>query len=106
MTPGKPESTEAQALRSQILELVGRYAEVAHTDPAFEVDLPRLPVSGKVYGEPELRYVVDAALDFWLTTGRFNDAFEAALAGASGARWALTCNSGSSANLLAVSALT
>ena len=96
---------EAAALRTQILDLVGRYAQIAHAKSPFEPGLSPIPASGKVYGEPELRMLVDSALDFWLTTGRFNDAFEASLARAFGARWAITCNSGSSANLLAVSAL-
>ena len=104
--PELPQSAEAQALRAQILDLVGRYAALAHTGSAFEAGRSPIPVSGKVYGEPELCLLVDSALDFWLTTGRFNDAFEASLARVFGARWALTCNSGSSANLLAVSALT
>jgi CDP-6-deoxy-D-xylo-4-hexulose-3-dehydrase len=99
-------SAEAEALRAQILDLVGRYAELAHAPPAFTAGRSAVPVSGKVYGAPELRMLVDSSLDFWLTTGRFNDAFETALAGVFGARWALTCNSGSSANLLAVAALT
>ena len=90
----------------QILDLVGRYAQIAHAKPPFEPGHSPIPASGKVYGEPELRMLVDSALDFWLTTGRFNDAFEASLARTFGARWAITCNSGSSANLLAVSALT
>ena len=97
---------EAEALRAQILDLVGRYCEIAHAKPPFEPGRSPIPASGKVYGEPELRMLVDSALDFWLTTGRFNDAFEASLARAFGARYAITCNSGSSANLLAVSALT
>ena len=104
--PDKPQSDAARALRAQILDLAGRYAALAHTDPAFVAGSSPVPVSGKVYGEAELRLLVNSALDFWLTTGRFNDAFEAALARVFGARWALTCNSGSSANLLAVSALT
>lgn len=65
-----------------------------------------VPVSGKVIGAPEIRNMVDASLDAWLTTGRFNDAFEKRLAKFLGIRYALTVNSGSSANLLAVSALT
>jgi len=104
--PEKLQGVEAATLRAQILDLVGRYAALAHAEPAFEAGRSPIPVSGKVYGEPELRLLVDSALDFWLTAGRFNDAFEASLARAFGARWALTCNSGSSANLLAVSALT
>lgn len=97
--------SEAETLREEILRLVARYAELAHAPAAFDPARSPVPVSGKVYGAPEMTTLVDAALDFWLTTGRFNDAFEAALCKALGARYALTCNSGSSANLLAVGAL-
>jgi CDP-6-deoxy-D-xylo-4-hexulose-3-dehydrase len=65
-----------------------------------------VPVSGKVYGEADMRSLVDSSLDFWLTTGRFNDEFERKLAARLGVRHALTTNSGSSANLLALSTLT
>jgi CDP-6-deoxy-D-xylo-4-hexulose-3-dehydrase len=62
-------------------------------------------ISGKVFGAPELKALVEASLDFWLTTGRFNDAFERRMQTFLGRKYVLTCNSGSSANLLAVSAL-
>lgn len=65
-----------------------------------------IPVSGKVLGKQELMNMVDASLDMWLTTGRFNDKFEQKLAEFMGLRFALTTNSGSSANLLAITALT
>jgi len=99
-------SDEAEALRAQILELAARYAELAHGPRAFNPASSPVPVSGKVYGAPEMVNLVDSALDFWLTTGRFNDAFEAKLAAALQTRYVLTVNSGSSANLLAVTALT
>ncbi len=65
-----------------------------------------VPPSGKLIGAPEMRHMVDAALDGWLTTGRFNDAFERRLGQYLGVRHVLTTNSGSSANLLAFSTLT
>ncbi len=65
-----------------------------------------IPAAGKIIGENELMNMIDASLDMWLTTGRFNDKFEKELAKFLGARHALTVNSGSSANLLALSALT
>ncbi|MFY8092679.1 MAG: lipopolysaccharide biosynthesis protein RfbH [Niveispirillum sp.] len=102
--PPAPES--AEELRQQILGLVERYAAVAHTPKSFVAGTSPVPVSGKVYGAPEMKLLVDSALDFWLTTGRFNDAFEKRLAAFIGTFHALTCNSGSSANLLAVTALT
>lgn len=98
--------TDADALRAEILTLVERYAELAHAPKPFDPASSPVPVSGKVYGAPEMRLLVDSALDFWLTTGRFNDAFEERLAKRIGLKHALTCNSGSSANLLAVTALT
>ena len=65
-----------------------------------------VPPSGKVIGAAELKNMVEASLDGWLTTGRFNDAFEKRLADFLGVQFVLTTNSGSSANLLAFSALT
>jgi CDP-6-deoxy-D-xylo-4-hexulose-3-dehydrase len=97
---------EATALRQQILDLTARYAELAHGPQPFDAARSPVPVSGKVYGAPEMVNLVDSALEFWLTTGRFNDEFEAALARATQSRYALSVNSGSSANLLAVTALT
>ncbi|CAO3363843.1 lipopolysaccharide biosynthesis protein RfbH [Azospirillum palustre] len=93
-------------LRRRILDLVAEYAEVAHADRPFDAERSPVPVSGKVYGGEEMALLVDSALDFWLTTGRFNDAFEKRLGEFLGARNVLTVNSGSSANLLALTALT
>src|SRR6185436_11056663 len=64
------------------------------------------PISGKVFDETEIQYLVDAGLDFWLTTGRFAAQFEQEFAAWFGLRHALLTNSGSSANLLALSCLT
>ncbi len=100
---GSPD--EATALREQILSLVERYAEVAHGPKAFVPGQSNVAVSGKVYGAPEMRALVDSSLDFWLTTGRFNHAFEVRMKKFLGRKHVLTCNSGSSANLLAASAL-
>jgi CDP-4-dehydro-6-deoxyglucose reductase, E1 len=99
-------SSEAETLRTEILRLVARYADIAHGPKTFDAAHSPVPVSGKVYGAPEMVSLVDSALEFWLTTGRFNDAFEAKLAAALESRYVLTVNSGSSANLLAVTALT
>jgi len=96
---------EAERLREQILGLVERYARLAHAPKRFVPGRSTVPVSGKVYGAEEMRSLVDASLDFWLTTGRFNEAFEQRLAKFLGLRFALTCNSGSSANLVAMTAL-
>lgn len=65
-----------------------------------------IPASGKVLGVKELQNMIDASLDMWLTTGRFNDEFEKKFAQYLGVKYCLSTNSGSSANLLALSALT
>jgi len=93
-------------LRAQIGELVQQYADIAHAPKPFVPGESLVPVSGKVIGARELQLMVDASLDGWLTTGRFNALFEARLAQFLGAKHVLTVNSGSSANLVAFSALT
>lgn len=105
VAPAEPK-TEAEKLREQILELSERYAALAHGQQPFVPGTSAVSVSGKVLGPAEMRNLVDASLDFWLTTGRYNAAFEKRLAEYLGRRFALTCNSGSSANLIAMSALT
>ncbi|WP_263139199.1 lipopolysaccharide biosynthesis protein RfbH [Pseudomonas sp. RIT-PI-AD] len=97
---------KAQALRQQIGELVAEYAALQYAERPFEPGTSSIPPSGKVLGAGELQAMTEAALDGWLTTGRFNDAFERRLARYLGVRSVLTTNSGSSANLLAFSALT
>ncbi|MCP9463759.1 MAG: lipopolysaccharide biosynthesis protein RfbH [Nitrospira sp.] len=99
-------AANVEALKEEILRLVGRYAEEAFKDHPFVPDGSPVPASGKVIGAPELQNAVEAALDGWLTAGRFNDQFEDRLATVMGVKYALTTNSGSSANLLALSALT
>ncbi|WP_422419713.1 lipopolysaccharide biosynthesis protein RfbH [Pseudomonas sp. GZD-222] len=96
----------AQQLREQIAELVGRYAELELATSPFVAGEDAVPPSGKVIGAPELQAMTEAVLDGWLTTGRFNQAFEKRLSRYLGRRGVLTANSGSSANLLAFSALT
>jgi CDP-6-deoxy-D-xylo-4-hexulose-3-dehydrase len=102
----KNSPSEAEELRGRILELVGQYHELAHRRPGFDPARPNVPVSGRVYGARDMQMLVDSALDFWLTTGRFNAEFEQRLAARIGVEHALTVNSGSSANLVAFSALT
>ncbi len=93
-------------LRAAIADLVRQYGEAVFAEKPFAPGASPVPVSGKVIGAPELMAMVEASLDGWLTTGRFNAAFEARLAAYVGVRHALTVNSGSSANLVAFSALT
>ena len=93
-------------LRKQILDLVARYHAEAHAPRKFVPGESVIPVSGKVFNEEDMMSLVDSSLDFWLTTGRFADQFQREFAAFLGVRHAMLCNSGSSANLLAVSALT
>ena len=95
-----------EALRKQILKLVQQYGELDAETLEFQENKTVIPPSGKVIGGDELRLMTDAVLDSWLTTGRFNEQFEKKLANYIGVKHALTTNSGSSANLLAFSALT
>jgi len=92
--------------RQHILELVRAYAERASAAPDFVSGTSAIPPSGKVLGAEEFVNLVDASLDGWLTTGRYNSAFEQKLGSFLGIPHVLTCNSGSSANLLALTALT
>ena len=78
----------------------------SHTPPPFQAGRSSAPVNGRVFNASDIRGLVDSALEFWLTTGRFNAQFQQRLAARVGVRYALTTNSGSSANLLAFSALT
>src|SRR5919197_6378722 len=89
-----------------ILELVAQYAAERHAPRGFDPANPSVPVSGKVFGPEEVVELVRTSLDFWLTAGPETARFERALARRVGLRHALMVNSGSSANLTAVSALT
>ena len=100
------DDAKAEGLRTRILGLVAEYAAAAHGPKRFIPGQSNVPVSGKVFDASDLCHLVAASLDFWLTAGRFNDAFESRLADFLMVKHALTVNSGSSANLLAISALT
>ena len=91
--------------RQPIHDQIAAWFEQTTTTPEFIPGETPVPVSGKVVGLAERQHMVDAALDGWLTTGRFNAQFEAQLANWFELPFALTVNSGSSANLIAVSAL-
>ncbi|UMR31617.1 lipopolysaccharide biosynthesis protein RfbH [Massilia sp. MB5] len=99
-------SQSKEQLREQILQLVGQYGALASQPRAFEPGVTVIPPAGKVVGAPEMALMVDASLDAWLTTGRFNDQFEAKLAKLIGVQHLITVNSGSSANLVAFNTLT
>lgn len=97
---------EQDGIRKEISELVLKFAEISLTPEPFSPGKSIIPASGKLIGPEELRMMVDASLDGWLTTGRFNEAFEERLAVFLGVKHLITVNSGSSANLVAFSALT
>lgn len=93
-------------LREVVLAAVTEYAAARDSFPVFVGGETTIPPSGKVIGGPEMVAMVDAVLDGWLTTGRYNAEFQRVLSEFFGVRHALTTVSGSAANLLAVSALT
>jgi len=95
-----------ETLRQEIAKLVEQYAAAALAPKPFTPGESVIPPSGKVIGARELQLMVDASLDGWLTTGRFNAEFERKLAEFIGVKHLLTVNSGSSANLVAFSTLT
>lgn len=97
---------EQEKIRQQIAVLVEKYAAIEFTPKVFKPGQTAIPPSGKVIGVEELQNMVDASLDGWLTTGRFNELFEKKLAQFIGVQYAITVNSGSSANLVAFSTLT
>jgi len=99
-------SEELAALRAQILELVEKFQTLRSPPEAFVPGETMLRYAGRVFGPEEVRNVVDAGLDFWLTAGRFTEQFEAGLADVLGVSDVAMVNSGSSANLVALSTLT
>jgi CDP-6-deoxy-D-xylo-4-hexulose-3-dehydrase len=99
-------SNQKLEIRKKILDLVKVYSDINFTDNNFIEGITEVPVSGKVIGTLELQNMVEASLDGWLTTGRFNTNFEERLAAFLGIKCLLTVNSGSSANLIAFSTLT
>jgi CDP-4-dehydro-6-deoxyglucose reductase, E1 len=96
----------SKQLREQILGLVSEYYEKAFADEAFIPGQTQLPISGRVFDAADMQSLVDSALDFWLTSGRFAKQFENEFASYCGVGNALLVNSGSSANLAALACLT
>jgi len=97
---------KAEELRAQILGLVADYYRANWPEKPFTSGQSAVPVSGKVFDEGDLQNLVDAGLDFWLTTGRFARDFETRFAAFMEQKHCVLVNSGSSANLLALTALT
>jgi CDP-6-deoxy-D-xylo-4-hexulose-3-dehydrase len=100
------ENAKSQALREQIVSLVNEYAAITLKPQPFLPGATMIPPSGKLLDAAELKNMVEASLDGWLTTGRFNAEFEKKLAAVIGIKHLITVNSGSSANLVAFSTLT
>jgi len=98
--------TEQDQIRKQIAALVERFAEIEYAAKSFVPGVTPVPPSGKLIDAAEIKNMVEASLDGWLTTGRFNEIFEKRLASFIGVKHLLTVNSGSSANLVAFSTLT
>ena len=96
--------TELEA-RNEILELVKEYCDTYHKPAEYETG-DRIPYARRVYDHEEMTNLVDSALEFWLTAGRYTDQFEKELAEFLGIRFCSVVNSGSSANLLAFMTLT
>ncbi|HLJ88360.1 MAG TPA: lipopolysaccharide biosynthesis protein RfbH [Candidatus Angelobacter sp.] len=97
---------KATELRSRILDMVAEYYQEAFAPRPFVAGKTPLPVAGRVFDQTEMQSLADSTLDFWLTTGRFAEQFERGFARFIGVRSATLVNSGSSANLVALSALT
>jgi len=97
---------DARALRDRILGLVRLYHAANWPPKPFVPGVTQIPVSGKTFDAEEVACLVDASLDFWLTTGRFADQFEREFAAFMEVKHVALVNSGSSANLLALSVLT
>ncbi|MFT4554178.1 MAG: CDP-6-deoxy-D-xylo-4-hexulose-3-dehydrase [Chlamydiales bacterium] len=93
-------------LREKILDLCKDYAKVKWEKSEFTPGTSSVPVAGRVFDGDDLVHLVDSSLDFWLTTGRFAEQFEKEFAEFMDRRFCLLTNSGSSANLLALTALT
>lgn len=109
-------SRSAPELKAEILRLTREFSKLAHganrpgyitgEEPPFNPGSTTVPYAGRVFTEDEVEAAVGATLDFWLTLGKEGEAFEKELAEFLGVRHSLLVNSGSSANLIAVSALT
>lgn len=97
--------TEAQA-RAAILDMVGEYCDTYHNQAKPFHPGDRIPYASRVYDREEMTNLVDSSLEFWLTSGRYTDAFEKGLAEYLNVKYCALVNSGSSANLVALMTLT
>jgi len=93
-------------IKKEIFDLVTKYYKEKHNAKPFVPGETYIPYAGRIYDQKEMISLVDSALDFWLTAGRFAKQFEEEFANFLGVKHCILTNSGSSANLLAISALT
>jgi CDP-6-deoxy-D-xylo-4-hexulose-3-dehydrase len=106
MLAKRRDQDQAETIRAQILAATRDYFAAKYEDRPFEPGEDSVAVAGRVYDEKELVALIDSSLDFWLTAGRYADKFEREFARWFGIRECILVNSGSSANLLALTALT
>jgi CDP-4-dehydro-6-deoxyglucose reductase, E1 len=99
-------SKTPQQLRAEILDLVREYHRAAFPTKPFDAAATSIPCAGRVFDDDDIVHLVDSSLDFWLTTGRYAAQFEKSFAEFWGLRSATLVNSGSSANLVALTCLT
>jgi CDP-6-deoxy-D-xylo-4-hexulose-3-dehydrase len=97
---------KGKLLRGRILQMVEEYYQAAFPTASFVPGKTPVPISGRVFDFADIQSLVDSSLDFWLTTGRYAADFERKFADFLNSRHAVLVNSGSSANLLAISCLT
>jgi len=103
---GRKVEVVTQELDALIAETASKSASEKHSQPPFIAGETPVPVTGKVFGAPEIEAAMKASADFWLTSGPYTEKFESRFAKTVGMRHAFMVNSGSSANLLALSSLT
>lgn len=109
LTNPSSEQMNEKEYREKIKLMVADYYQKFHKpqqEKAFEPQTSKISYAGRVFDQDEMMHLTDATLDFWLTSGKYCDKFEADLAQYLGVKFSLLVNSGSSANLVAFSALT
>ena len=99
-------ANDLELIKDEILELVKKYHDISKTNKTTYCPGDRIPYASRVYDSAEMINLVDSALEFWLTSGRYTDQFEREFAEYLGVRFCSLVNSGSSANLLAFMTLT
>ena len=102
----KTENKDLELILSKIDNLVENYCSISQKKESFNPGITPIPSSGKTINDKEVKNLVRASLDAWLTTGRFNKNFQEKLSKCLGIKNLITVNSGSSANLVAFSSLT